>query len=82
MQTDALYPPPPVIAQPAGSALGPPPGSIPENGVTIRLLQDNQTDAEFAGKLTVEGFRGKFVHNVTERKYGCFITDKCLILNA
>ena len=40
----------------------------PKDGVTIRLLHDTEEDAQFAGELTIEAFRGKFAHNVTERK--------------
>ncbi|XP_060591375.1 uncharacterized protein LOC132746289 [Ruditapes philippinarum] len=67
LSESALYPAAPVIAQP-GSTLSPAPGSVPENGVSVRLLQDTPADAEFAGRLNVEGFRGKFAHNITERK--------------
>jgi hypothetical protein len=72
LSESALYPAAPVIAQP-GSTLSPAPGSVPENGVSVRLLQDTPADAEFAGRLTVEGFRGKFAHNITERKYVYFL---------
>lgn len=59
-----------VYTQPMG--FGPPvsgpPGSAPVNGVTIRCLQDTPEDAAFAGQLTVDAFRDKFVTNVTEQK--------------
>ncbi|XP_072044642.1 uncharacterized protein [Amphiura filiformis] len=56
----------PVTSQPVGNSQAP--GATPINGVTIRPLQDTPTDAEFAGRLLVEAFRGKFAHNVTEHK--------------
>ena len=41
--------------------------SLP-GGVTIRTLRDDQEDAEFAARLLVDAFRGKFVHAVGENK--------------
>ena len=59
----------PVVYQPTSfTNIEAAPGSTPVNGVTIRYLQNTPEDAEFAGKLTVEGFRGKIAHCVTERK--------------
>ena len=37
-------------------------------GVTVRTLRDEQEDAEFAARLLVDAFRGKFVHAVGENK--------------
>jgi hypothetical protein len=68
MSIEAQSPIYPVLTQP-GSRLGPPPGAFPENGVSVRVLRDTKEDAEFAAKLTVEAFRGKYVHTITERKY-------------
>ena len=41
-------------------------------GVTIRTLRDDVEDAEFAARLLVDAFRGKFVHAVGENKYVVF----------
>lgn len=58
-----------VYTQPGSNmGLGDPPGVAPVNGIIVRTLQDTPADAEFAGPLTVEAFRGKIAHNVTERK--------------
>ncbi|XP_053398045.1 uncharacterized protein LOC128556563 [Mercenaria mercenaria] len=57
----------PIIQQPQSSTEAPP-GSVPVNGVTIRNLKDSQQDAEFAGRLKIEAFKGKYVYNITERK--------------
>ncbi|XP_072044640.1 uncharacterized protein [Amphiura filiformis] len=57
---------PVVTSQPESTP--PAPGSTSINGVTVRPLQDTPTDAEFAGRLLVQGFRGKVVYNVTEQK--------------
>ena len=45
-------------------------GAVSESGieVKVRSLQDNQEDAEFAARLTVEAFRGKCVHAIGENK--------------
>ncbi|XP_053396632.1 uncharacterized protein LOC123552723 [Mercenaria mercenaria] len=67
MSYDAQNPFNYVTAQPE-SRIGVPPGSVQVNGVTVRNLTDTDWDAEFAGRLTVEAFRGKFAHCVTERK--------------
>ncbi|KAH3739863.1 hypothetical protein DPMN_046553 [Dreissena polymorpha] len=37
-------------------------------GVTVRKLRNTPEDSEFAAKLLVEAFRGKFVHSITEAK--------------
>lgn len=64
-------PPAPTYAidtQPVSVGLQSAPGSSPVNGVIVRHLQDTQEDAEFAANLTVEAFREKFAHNVTNQK--------------
>ena len=63
-----MLPDPVVYQPPSYTNLSAAPGSIPVNGVTIRYLRNTPEDAEFAGRLTVEAFRGKFAHCVTERK--------------
>ena len=38
-------------------------------GITVRPLRDTQEDADFAGRLVVDAFRGKIVYAAGERKY-------------
>ena len=52
--------------QPTSGNRGVAPGSDPR--ITIRTLRDDAEDAEFAGGLFVEAFRGKVVHAVGEQK--------------
>ena len=46
------------------------PGGFGANttGVTIRALRDDIEDSNFAARLMIEAFRGKFVHAVGENK--------------
>jgi len=59
-----------VLTQPGVTSLDNqgPPGTVPLNDVTVRCLQDTQEDAEVAGRLLIEGFRGKVVFTVSEQK--------------
>lgn len=37
-------------------------------GITVRYLRDDEEDADFAARLTVEAFRGKVVYAAGENK--------------
>ena len=61
-----------ITAQPVGTTYLPG-GEVADTAkdgghVSVRYLQDTPEDAEFAARLMVEGFRGKYVHAVGEEK--------------
>ena len=58
--------------QPVGAANKTGAGPDPLPGVTVRILQDNQEDAEFATRLLLEAFRGKMLTALGEEKYVLF----------
>ena len=58
--------------QPVGTTNKTGAGPDPLPGVTVRILQDNQEDAEFATRLLLEAFRGKMLTALGEEKYVLF----------